>query len=133
LTAAGAARKIAGMSHPAPLSLYALARSLPVVAGVLLLGVGIGNAVVGHTKVAQYERVLSITVAPTRSDSAVLFPKATEAGERREIARVKLRFYERLLTAGQCLLAVGFALLAGGILRLQVRAHRGVQELPSSN
>ena len=121
------------MSQPATLSVHALARSAPVVAGLLLLGVGVGNAVVGHTKVAQYERVLSTTVAPARDDSPVLFPKATEAGERREIAWVKLRFYERLLTAGQCLLALGFALLAGGILRLQMRIHRGVQESAASN
>ena len=102
-------------------SLYALTRSGLVVAGLLLLGVGVGDTIAGRAKIAQYEELLRTTAVPAPTDPTALFPTASEGRERHDLARTKLAFYYLLLTAGQLLSAVGFALIAIGILRLRAR------------
>ena len=107
------------------LTLYALARSGLVLAGLLLLAVGFGNLVAGRTKIVQYQEVLRI-VAPARApaDPGVLFPPTNDNDERHELALAKLAFYQLLVTAGQLLSAVGALLLSFGVLRLWMRAPR---------
>ena len=61
------------------LTVRTLARSGWVVAGLLLLAIGVGDLVVGRTKLAQYHVVLEQTPAVRTHDRAVLFPKVTEA------------------------------------------------------
>jgi len=104
-------------------TLNALTRSGLVMAGILLLGVGLGDTIAGRSKIAQYQQLLRTTEsveAPT--GPASLFPTASEHQERYELARAKLAFYELLLSAGHILSAVGFALVAAGVLRIRFRA-----------
>jgi len=108
-------------TSPIPAPAHGLVRSGLVLAGLLLLAVGLGNAVAGRTKITQYEEILH-TVAPAPPpDPAALFPKASEGQERRELARAKLAFYQLLLSAGQLLAAAGLVLLAVGVLRYRMR------------
>jgi len=112
--------------------LLVLARSGVVIAGLLLLAVGVGDTVAGRIKIAQYEELLRTTPAPPPADPAALFATASEGRERRNLARTKLAFYHLLLTAGQVLSAVGFGLIAFGILRVRMRpAGRG--DAPATN
>jgi hypothetical protein len=120
-------------AEPPPLTVQALLRSGLVVAGLLLLGVGIGDSIAGHTKIAQYRELLRTTAAPAPADPAALFPTASEDQERHELAQAKLAFYQLLLTAGQLISALGFVLLAVGVLRLRLRAVRAVSEAPRAH
>jgi hypothetical protein len=107
-------------------------RSGLVVAGLLLLGVGVGDTVAGRIKIAQYEELLRTTPVPPPLDPTALFPTATEGRERQDLARTKLAFYHLLVTAGTLLSALGFGLIAIGILR--VRARTAVRaDLPAAN
>lgn len=106
------------MASPSDITVHALVRSPLVLAGLLLLSVGIGNSITGHSKIVQYEEVLRTTPSAPPPDPAVLFPKPSEASETRALAQTKLVFYQRLLSIGQLLSALGFALLAAGVLRL---------------
>ena len=104
------------------LSFRSLARSGLVLAGLLLLGVGLGDTIAGRTKMMQYQELLETTATPPApANPAALFPTATEGQERQELARAKLAFYHLLVTVGQLLSAVGLILISVGILRL--RAH----------
>jgi hypothetical protein len=103
----------------AGLTIQALVNSRLVVAGLLLLGVGLGDSIAGHSKIAQYEELLRTSAAPVAPDPTALFPTASESQERHQLARAKLAFYHLLLTAGQLLSALGFALLAIGLVRLR--------------
>ena len=102
--------------------LLALGRSGLVVAGLLLLGVGLGDTIAGRMKIAQYEELLRTTAVPPPRDPAALFPTASEGAERHDLVRTKLAFYHLLQNAGQLLSALGFGLIALGILRLRMRA-----------
>jgi hypothetical protein len=104
------------------LTLRGLARSGLVIAGLLLLGVGLGDSIAGRTKVGQYEELLRTTAPlPARVDPSALFPTLSENEERQELARTKLGFYHLLVTVGQILSAAGLVLIAAGILRLRIR------------
>jgi hypothetical protein len=107
------------MTTSAGVSIVSLARSGLVLAGLLLLGIGLGDTIAGRVKIAQYDELVRTTAASVvPRDPAALFPTATEGSERHELARAKLAFYQLLLTAGQLLSAIGFALLALGVLRV---------------
>src|SRR5215470_4297740 len=97
------------------LSVRTLARSSFVVAGLLLLSIGLGDVVVGRTKLAQYQAVLAQAPAVQPRDPATLFPKVTEAEEQRSVARAKLGFYNLLFLAGQLLTVTGLLLLVVGL------------------
>jgi hypothetical protein len=112
-------------------TLHALLRDGLVVAGLLLLGVGIGDTVAGRLKVAQYEEVLRTAPSRPAADRAALFPTANEGQERRDLARTKLAFYHVLVSAGQLLSAVGFGLIALGIVRLRTQA--GTHATPAAS
>lgn len=99
-------------------------RSGLVISGLLLLAVGLGDSLAGQAKIAQYQELLRTTAAPAPADPAALFPTANESSERHGIARAKLAFYHLWLTVGQLLSALGFALLALGVLRA-LRASPG--------
>jgi uncharacterized membrane protein len=112
--------------------LLALARSGIVIAGLLLLAVGVGDTVAGRLKITQYEELLRTTPVPPPADPAALFATASEGQERRDLARTKLAFYHLLLNAGQLLSAVGFGLIALGIVRVRMRAA-GRGDMPATN
>jgi hypothetical protein len=110
-------------------SLHAVLRSGLVLAGLLLLCVGLGDIVAGQNKRAQYESLREATAPRGPRDPAALFPTASESEERHELAKAKLAFYQLLITFGQLLSATGFALIALGVLRVRMRAARGVAEI----
>jgi hypothetical protein len=111
-----------------PLTVHTLMRSGLFVAGLLFLGVGFGDSIAGHVKIAQYQEVLRTSEPRAPRDPAALFPTASEGQERYDLARAKLAFYQLLLTAGQLLTALGFALLAIGVLRVRLRPPQAAQE-----
>ena len=112
--------------------LLAVARSGVVIAGLLLLAVGVGDTVAGRLKIVQYEELLRTTPAPAAADPAALFATASEGRERHDLARAKLAFYQLLLRAGQLLSAVGFGLIALGILRVRMRTAAR-NDVPAAN
>jgi hypothetical protein len=101
-------------------------RSGMVLAGLLLLGVGLGDLIAGHRKVRQYEEAVEQTRPTKPPDPAALFPTASEGQERHELARAKLAFYQMLFTAGAMLSTLGFFLLAIGLIRS--RAQGGTRD-----
>ncbi len=111
----------------AELTIRALARSRAFVAGLLLLGVGLGDVVAGRTKLNQYQAVLAQPVVTPPRDPATLFPKVTEAEEQRAVARAKLGFYNVLFLAGQILTLVGLVLLIFGLVALRRRTVRAAE------
>ncbi len=119
------------MSAP-ELSARTVARSGWMVAGLLLLAIGLGDVVVGRTKIAQYQAVLAQEVTEPSRDPAALFPKVTEAEEQRSVARAKLGFYNLLFLAGQLLTLAGLVLSVIGLVLLRRRPLTEVVVLPSS-
>ncbi len=113
------------------LTVHTLFRSTLVVAGLLFLGVGLCDAVAGWVKIGQYQELLRTTETRVPRDPAALFPTANEGQERHQLAGAKLAFYHLLLTAGQLMAALGFALLAVGVLRLRLRPPRPALEPPA--
>ncbi|MGH7893473.1 MAG: hypothetical protein ACREQL_02340 [Candidatus Binatia bacterium] len=109
-------------AQPAELSVQALARSSWIVAGLLLLAVGIGDLMIGRTKLAQYQEVLSRAPEVLRIDPATLYPKATESEEQRAVASAKVGFYRLLFVSGQLLTLAGLVLLVIGIVQLRPRS-----------
>jgi len=103
---------------------YALVRSGLVLTGLLLLAVGVGNVIAGHSKMTQYAEVVLLTAPRAQPDPAALFPAASEGDERHALARAKVAFYQLLVTAGQLLAALGGALVAIGLLRVWMRTPR---------
>jgi len=115
------------MAQATELTIRALGRSPWIVAGVLLLGIGIGDLTVGRAKLTHYQDTLSRTPVDLPRDPATLFPKATEAEEQRAVAQAKLGFYRLLFLAGQFLTLGGLVLLVIGVV--QLRPHG--EELPA--
>ena len=107
------------MAQAADLSIRAFARNAWIVAGLLLLGIGLGDLSVGRSKLQQYNETLSRPMPEVPRDPAILFPKATEAEEQRAVAYAKLGFYRLLFKAGQYLTLTGFVLLIVGAIQLR--------------
>lgn len=118
---------------PPGLTLHALLRSGLVLAGLLFLAVGVGESVAGRMKVTQYQDLVQATETAPRPDVPALFPTANEGHERHQVYVAKLAFYQLLLTSGQLLSALGFALLALGVLRLRLQAARAAPEMSLPN
>jgi len=114
------------------LSIQTLMKSGLVLAGLLLLVVGLGDVVTGRAKMLQYQETLAQTPA-TSGDPPSLFPTASEGKERRSVTIGKLAFYQVLVNGGQILVAVGFTLMAIGVLRVSFGGARAsTTNLPSS-
>src|SRR5262249_30355450 len=108
---------------------YRPVRSGFMVAGALLLAVGIGDMVAGRAKLREYRALVALAPAPEPHDPAALFPKASEAQERYAVAQAKLAFYQLLFLVGQLLAAGGVLLMGIGVFRQRLRTLRSV---PSS-
>jgi hypothetical protein len=104
--------------------LYRAARSGFVVAGTLLLGVGVGDMITGRLRIQEWRSAIREMPPPEPHDPTQLFPKASEAHEQRAVAQAKLAFYQLLVVAGQLLAAGGVVLLAIGAFQLRQRALR---------
>lgn len=106
------------MARPTDLTVRVLVRNAWIVAGLLVLGVGVGDLMVGRAKLSQYQDVLVHSPRVTTRDPAVLFPRTNEAEEQQSVALAKLGFYRVLFIAGQILTLGGLVLLAVGFVRL---------------
>ncbi len=98
-------------------------RSRFLIAGVTLLALGAGNAIIGSRKLAQYQHI--VTEGREQgylSDDvdAVLRP-ADDEGERYNIARAKVDLYHVVLSGGLLMLAVGAVLTLAAWVRLRIR------------
>src|SRR5262245_15331891 len=105
------------------LTVRTLARNGWVVAGLILLAIGLGDRVVGRTNLTQYPEVLEQVPAVHTHDRSELFPKATEADEQRNVARAKLGYYNILFLAGQMLTLGGLILVVIGLIRLRLTTN----------
>ena len=121
------------MAAASGLNVVTFARNGLVLAGLLLLALGFGDALAGRAKVAQYEELLETAAVQEPSDPAALFPTASEGQEREALARAKLAFYQLLLTSGQLLSALGFALFAFGVIRMLRQAPDSSASPPLAN
>jgi hypothetical protein len=106
-------------------------RSGFVVAGLLILGVGLADLVAGRVKLAEYRQVLATETVAPRSAPAALFPIQSETAQRRAVAEAKLGYYGLLQLVGQLLAALGLVLLAIGLVRERLRAPRPLAPRPS--
>ena len=106
------------------------ARNGFIVAGALLLAVGVGDMIAGRARWHEYRAVLAEAPAREARDPAALFPKASEAQERRVVAEAKLAFYELLFLVGQLLAAGGVLLVGIGIARQRSRTLRTAPASP---
>jgi len=111
------------------LTFHALSRNGLVLAGLLLLSVGLGDAIAGRAKLAQYEELARAAPASAPRDATTLFP-TTEGQERARVAQAKLGFYQLLFMAGQLLAALGFVLLVMGVIRMRLVALRAALPPP---
>lgn len=114
------------------MSVHTIVRNAWIVAGLLVLGVGLGDLVAGRTKLAQYNEALARAPVAAAPDPAVLFPKTTEAQEQRAVALAKLGFYKLLFLAGQILTLTGLVLIMVGVIQLRVRGAPETASPPRS-
>ncbi len=103
-----------------------LARDHLFIAGLILLVLGLGNAVVALTKVNEYLAVLAATTPQVEAATAQLFRGAqrhipSEARERWDIAQAKLDFYHVVLSSGWLMLGLGVVCTVVGLIRFRRR------------
>jgi len=96
-------------------------KSAPIIWGLLLLALGVGNWVVGAVRAQGYEVYLIRNPGPeTSSDlkNSLLEPP-DEAREERSISHAKLEFYELVRGGGRLMVALGALTLLAGIFGLE--------------
>jgi hypothetical protein len=118
---------------PPGLTLHNTVRSGFVLAGLLFLGVGIGDVLAGRAKITQYRELVRTTRSDAPPDPTALFPTASEGQERHAVFIDKLAFYQLWVTAGQLLAALGIGFVVIGLLRLRIQTPRPHPNLPLPN
>ncbi len=102
-------------------------RSRLLVAGLSLLVLGAGNALIGRQKLAQYQEIVAEGHArgylpETGATDRILRPLDDE-GERYNIGRAKVDLYFVVLYGGLLMMGIGFALTLVAWVRLRSRGH----------
>jgi|GEM_PF-1718570 hypothetical protein len=105
-------------------ALHGLLRNGFVVAGMLLLGVGAADVVVGRVKSAQYADLIRSSPPAEPRSPTELFPTASEGRERTAVAQAKLGYYQLLRSAGDLIAAAGLFLLALGLIQVRLAGAR---------
>ncbi len=105
-------------------TLMGFLRSRFVLAGLLVLGVGMADMIAGRGKLEEYQAIVAAAPVPVARTTATLFPSASEAEQEHQVAAAKLGFYQLLFLSGQVLSALGVVLLALGVLQLRLRGPR---------
>lgn len=99
-------------------------KNTPLVAGIVLIALGLGNWVTGSIRTAEHAREIEdARQAPSRGGVSSDRPTAEEV----EIARVRMDFYHVVASGGRLMTAGGFLLATFGLarsLRPQVRKDR---------
>jgi hypothetical protein len=113
-------------------------RSRFLITGVTLVVLGLGNAVIGSQKLAQYERVVEEGrmhgwVPDAHTTDRILRP-VDEDAERYNISRAKVDLYHVVLSGGVVMLAVGAILTIAAWVRLRVQRGAAIASaLPSQS
>src|SRR5437588_638956 len=87
-------------------------------------GARFSTRVIRRASAVRSRALVRATASIERPDPAALFPTANEGQERYNVAVDKLAFYQLVVTAGRTLAALGFALMAAGVLHVRIRTLR---------
>jgi len=98
-------------------------KNIPLVAGLVLMALGLGNWITGTIRTAEHAAQLEEAVQPpSRGGVTSKRPSAEEV----EIARVRMDFYHVVASGGRLMTAVGFLLATFGLARaLRAQARKG--------
>ena len=112
-------------------TLFALFRNTLFVVGITLVALGLGNTLVAHFKVREYQSALARTPPPVAGEqtfgkSIRLHHFSSEAWSRRSLNQAKLDFYRVLYTVGWFLLCSGALCAIMAVRRQRYRRPRWV-------
>ena len=112
-------------------TLFALFRNTFFVTGLILVALGLGNTLVAHFKVREYQSALARTPPPVAAEQSFggktrLHHFASEAWSRRALNQAKLDFYHLLHTVGWLLLCSGTLCTITAVRRQRYRQPRWV-------
>lgn len=112
-------------------TLSALFRNILFVAGITLVALGLGNTLVAHFKVREYQSALARTPSPVAAESTFgkntrLHYFSSEAWSRRALNQAKLDFYRVLQNVGWLMLCIGVLCTIMAIRRQRYRQPRWV-------
>ncbi|MGH7856815.1 MAG: hypothetical protein ACREQY_05745 [Candidatus Binatia bacterium] len=96
-------------------------KNLLLVAGVMLVVLGIGNWAVGALRVERYADYLAQHPDPaghTGDVKAALLEPPDDQREERNVSRAKLEFYELVRSGGRLMVVLGVVCLVAGLLTL---------------
>jgi hypothetical protein len=98
-------------------------RNLPLVAGLLLILLGLGNWVTGAVRTVEHQERIAAALDPSRARET---PPKRASAEEIEIARVRMDFYHVVASGGRVMTAAGLLLATIGLARsLRWQARRG--------
>ena len=112
-------------------TLSALFRNTLFVAGITLVALGLGNTLVAHFKVREYQSALARTPPPVAAEqtfgkNARLYHFSSEAWSRRSLNQAKLDFYHVLHNVGWLILCSGALCTIMAVRRQRYRQPRWV-------
>ena len=112
-------------------TLSALFRNTLFVAGITLVALGLGNTLVAHFKVREYQSALARTPPPVATEqtfgkNARLYHFSSEAWSRRSLNQAKLDFYHVLHNVGWLILCSGALCTIMAVRRQRYRQPRWV-------
>ena len=115
-------------------TLSALFRNTLFVTGITLVALGLGNTLVAHFKVREYQSALARTPPPVAAEQSFggntrLHHFASEAWSRRALNRAKLDFYQVLQNVGWLMLCLG---LLGTLMAVRRQRYRQPRWVSSS-
>lgn len=87
-----------------------------LVAGVLLIALGVGNWVTGAVRTRPHAEYLRLHPGPSETPSfkAELLLPPDDEREERDVARAKLEFYQLVQSGGRFMVLLGCVCLVGG-------------------
>ena len=110
-------------------TLSALFRNTLFVAGITLVALGLGNTLVAHFKVREYQSALARTPPPVAAEHTFgkntrLHNFSSEAWSRRALNQAKLDFYQVLHNVGWPMLCIGVLCTVIAVRRRRYRQPR---------
>ena len=106
-----------------------LFRNTLFVAGIVLVALGIGNTIVAHFKVREYQSALARTPPPVAAEQTFgqntrLHHFSSEAWSRHALSQAKLDFYHLLHNVGWLMLCIGLLCTIMAVRRQRYRQPR---------
>ena len=111
------------------LTVSSLFRNTLFVAGIILVALGIGNTIVAHFKVREYQSALARTPPPVAAEQTFgqntrLHHFSSEAWSRHALNQAKLDFYHLLHNVGWLMLCIGLLCTIMAVRRQRYRQPR---------